>query len=339
MNRPYSYTAYGLSLSSGIELPTFCPTEESSSPDILIGTGAEHLDFSEFDHVFDLSYLTAPLYKSVNLEPVDADLQRVAYRITYWGGVQFVLFDAGAQIRLSYPATCSFEDVAAILAGPVLGFAMRLRGILCIHASVVAIDNHALALVAPSGGGKSTTAAALAQRGHSLVSDDVLALRIEHDTVLVQPGLPWLRLCNDSLEAIQLEGSRLVTTQRGDKLSARLPQPGYRCAPDPLPLLAIYTMNSIAEEESITPIPGSVALVGLLGHTYPDLFYRLHKTHRANELVQAREVLQRVKARGVNYPGRLDRLSKLCEALEQDMGAHILSHTRQKLRLSMPHAT
>lgn len=339
MDRPYSYIAYGLRLSSGIELPIFSPMEASAKPDILIGLGAAQLDFSQFDHVFDLSYRTAPLIESVNLEPVDVDLQRVAYRITYWGGVQFVVFDAGAQIRVSYPATSNFDDVEATLAGPVLGFAMRLRGIFCVHASVVAIDGHALALVAPSGGGKSTTAAALAARGHSIISDDVLALRIEHDTVVAQPGFPWLRLCNDAIEALQQQGSGLVTNQRGDKLSARLPQPGYRCTLDPLPLAAIYTMNSIAEEESITPIPGSVALVGLLGHTYPDLFYRLHRTHRVNELVQAKKVLQRVAARGLNYPGRLDRLAKLCEMLEQDMRDQIFSQTRQKRNLPMPPAT
>lgn len=330
MNRPYSYTAYGLFLFSGIELPIFSPTKESNAPDIRIEPGAENMDFGAFDHVYELSYLTAPLIESVNLEPVDANLHKVAYRMTYWGGVEFVVFDSGAQIRMSYPATSNVEDVAAMLAGPVLGFAMRLRGIFCIHASVVAIDGHALALVAPSGGGKSTTAAALAARGHSIVSDDVLALRIEHDTVVAQPGFPWLRLCNDSMEALQQQGSRLVTDQRGDKLSARLPQPGYRCTLDPLPLVAIYTMNSIAEKESITPIPGSVALVGLLGHTYPDLFYRLHKTHRVNELVQAKKVLHRVAARGLNYPGRLDRLTELCELLERDMREQILSRSQQR---------
>ncbi|MBP6700110.1 MAG: hypothetical protein KA135_02620 [Halioglobus sp.] len=330
MTGPYSYTAYGLCLSSCIELPNFSPTEKSNSPDICVEFGADCLDFSEFEHVFELSYLTAPLIESVNLEPVDADLHKVAYRITYWGGVQFVVFDSGAQIRMSYPATSNFEDVAAILAGPVLGFAMRLFGVFCIHASVVAMDGHALALVAPSGGGKSTTAAALAARGHTVVSDDVLVLRIERDSVMVQPGFPWLRLCNDSFNVLTEHGPHLVTKLQGEKQFAPLPQRGYRFTLDPLPLVALYTMNSITERESITAIPGSVALVGLLGHTYPSLFYRLHKSHRANELTQAKHVLQKVAARGINYPRRLDRLTELCELLERDMREQILSRSQQR---------
>jgi hypothetical protein len=330
MNRPYSYSAYGLSLSSGIKLPIFSPAEESARPDIRIGPGAEHIDFGAFDHVFDLSYLTAPLIESANLEPVDVDLQKVAYRITYWGGIEFVVFDAGAQIRISYPATSKIEDVAAILAGPVLGFAMRLLGVFCIHASVVGIDGHALALVAPSGGGKSTTAAALAARGHAIISDDVLALRIEHDSVVVQPGFPWLRLCNDSMEALQEQGARLATTPHGEKHIAQLPQPGYRCTLDPLPLVAIYTMNSIAEVESIGQFPGAVALMLLRGNTYPDLFYRFHRRHRADELLRAKHVLQHVAMRGINYPRRMDRLTDLCELLERDMREQILLRAPQQ---------
>lgn len=323
MTRPYSYTAYGLCVASGIELPIFSPNEEPTPPDIVVEPGADELDFSAFDHVFELSYLTAPLIDSVNLEPVDVDLRKAAYRIAYWGGIEFVIFDSGARIRMSYPATANFDDVAAILAGPVLGFAMRLLGIFCIHASVVAIDGHALALVAPSGGGKSTTAAALASRGHAVISDDVLALRIERDGVMVAPGFPWLRLCDDAMEALQERGASLSTTPQGEKRIAQLPQPGYRCAPDPLPLVAIYTMNSIAEEESIAQFPGAVALMLLLGNTYPDLFYRFHRTHRANELLRARQVLQHVAVRGINYPRRLDRLTALCELLERDMREQI----------------
>jgi hypothetical protein len=261
---------------------------------------------------------------------VDVDLQKAAYRITYWGGVEFVVFDSGAQIRMSYPATSNFADVAAILAGPVLGFAMRLLGVFCVHASVVAIDGHALALVAPSGGGKSTTAAALAALGHAVISDDVLALRIERDGVVVQPGFPWLRLCHDSMEALQDQGAHLATTPHGEKRTAQLPQPGYRYTLDPLPLVAIYTMNSISDEESIEQFPGALALMLLLGNTYPDLFYRFHKMHRADELFRAKQVLQHVAVRGINYPRRLDRLTELCTLLERDTREQILLRSRQQ---------
>lgn len=339
MTRPYSYTAYGLCISSGIELPIFSPTDASTTPDICVELGTAELGLSEFDHVFELSYLTAPLIESLNLEPVDVDLRKVAYRITYWGGIAFVVFDSGAQIRMNYPASSEFEDVAAILAGPVLGFAMRLLGVFCLHASVVAIAGHALALVAPSGGGKSTTAAALASRGHAVISDDVLALRIERNRVVVRPGFPRLRLCNDSMEALQEYGACLATTPHGEKHIAQLPQQGYLCTLESLPLVAIYTMNSIAEEESIRPFPGAVALMLLLGNTYPDLFYRLHKSHRADEMRRAKHVLQHVAVRGINYPRRLDRLAELCAVLERDMQEQILLRSSQQHDVRTPPAT
>ena len=41
-----------------------------------------------------------------------------------------------------------------------MGFVMLLRGIVCLHASAIAIDDEAIALLGPAGSGKSTTAAA-----------------------------------------------------------------------------------------------------------------------------------------------------------------------------------
>jgi len=94
--------------------------------------------------------------------------------------------------------------------------------------------------------------------------------------------------------------------------------------------VAIYTMNSITEEESIGEFPGAVALMLLLGNAYPDLFYRFHKTHRADELLRAKHVLQHVAVRGINYPRRLDRLTELCALLERDMREQILLRSRQQ---------
>lgn len=330
VNLPYSYSAYGLSISSGIELPNFPSIEQLSTPDICVGHGIDTMHFGDFDHVFELSYRTAPLIASANLEPVDVDLRKVAYRITYWGGIEFVVFDSGAQIRFNYPGTSNPEDIAAVLAGPVLGFAMRLLGVFCLHASAVAIDGHAVALLAPSGGGKSTTAAALAARGHAIVSDEVLALHIERGRVVAQPGLPWLRLCHDSMAALREQGAVLATAPHGEKRIAQLPQPGYPCVARSLPLVAMYTMNSIADVESIGQFSGAAAMMLLLGNTYPDIYYRFHGRHRADELLRARRVLQQVALRGINYPRRLDRLNELCALLERDAREQISERSKRR---------
>ena len=59
------------------------------------------------------------------------------------------------------------ERVTAVVVGSVMGCALRLQGIPCLHSSVIAVDNRAIAIIGAKGAGKSTTAAALAQRGRT----------------------------------------------------------------------------------------------------------------------------------------------------------------------------
>jgi hypothetical protein len=72
------------------------------------------------------------------------------------------------------------------LGGMVLTLLLAQRGSFALHASVVEIDGAAVAICGTSGAGKSTTALRLAQRGHSLVADELSVLSVG-DEVMVQP--------------------------------------------------------------------------------------------------------------------------------------------------------
>jgi hypothetical protein len=76
--------------------------------------------------------------------------------------------------------------------GRVLPFAAVAAGYEALHASAVVVNGRALALSGPSGAGKSSVAAALALRGHPLLTDDVLALECAGTDLIGHPGPPVL---------------------------------------------------------------------------------------------------------------------------------------------------
>src|SRR5919109_1904880 len=80
------------------------------------------------------------------------------------------------------------------LLGPALGLLLYQRGLLVLHASVVARDDHALAFLGKNGFGKSTIAAALHRKGYDLVTDDVAAIRFDDGVPMVLPGFPQVKL-------------------------------------------------------------------------------------------------------------------------------------------------
>jgi hypothetical protein len=72
--------------------------------------------------------------------------------------------------------------------GQVLPFTAGLRGRELLHAAAVLLAGRAVALVGPSGRGKSTLAAALVDAGGSFLADDVIALEARGGQILAHPG-------------------------------------------------------------------------------------------------------------------------------------------------------
>src|SRR4029077_52896 len=89
---------------------------------------------------------------------------------------EFAIDAGGKRIEVRWADSTTLENARSYLLGPVLGFLLRLRGVTCLHASAVAVDDFAVAIAGPPGSGKCTTAAAFARRGHAVLSDDVVPL-------------------------------------------------------------------------------------------------------------------------------------------------------------------
>ncbi|NIM27202.1 MAG: hypothetical protein GTO67_14755 [Gammaproteobacteria bacterium] len=127
------------------------------------------------------------------------------FRMRYEDGTDFVIDRRGTRIWASWHEPMTLEDTAVYLLGPVLAFALRLRGVTCLHASAVVVDAGVVALVGPSGVGKSTTVAAFAERGFAVLCDDTLALEERESDVIAHPGYPRLRLWPEAVHLLHGE--------------------------------------------------------------------------------------------------------------------------------------
>src|SRR5205823_7434147 len=114
-----------------------------------------------------------------------------------------------ARIRAVIAAGQTLEDLTAYLYGPVLGFLLRAWGRLALHASCVRVDDAAVLLAGEPGAGKSTTAAALATRGHTVVSDDLTALSLDDGAATAWPAFDHLRLWPTSQPLVLDEATQL----------------------------------------------------------------------------------------------------------------------------------
>lgn len=196
------------------------------------------------------------------------------------GAFWTIEFDpAGTRLAIRWTRESLLDDIPIVLQGPGLAAALHLRGVPMLHASVLAIDDGAIALIGAPGAGKSTTAAAFVAAGFACLSDDLGAMAIDGTSISVQPGYPRLRIFVDSADAAGLGGDDLprvfADEGLGPKRYFELSEAEGSFMPRALPLRAVYYLMPRAtgrREVAIETLPNRQALPVLLQNLYSTRF-------------------------------------------------------------------
>jgi hypothetical protein len=244
-----------------------------------------------------------------------------AYFILVYGdGVRFAVDRSGREVWMDWPGTSSLDDAATYLMGPVMGYVLRRRGIVSLHASAVRVDDHAIVLVGEGGIGKSTTAAVFARLGFGVLSEDVVALDDQKNRFLVRPGYPRINLWPDSVRALFGSEEALPRiTPTWEKRFLALDQVDYRFEVNPLPLGAIYVLasrDSVAQAVSFEAMNASSGLMTLVANTYVN--YLLDAEMRRQEFDVLGRMVATVPVRTVRAPDDPARLREFCAAVAAD---------------------
>ncbi len=242
------------------------------------------------------------------------------FLMDYPDGTRFLLDRGASVVWATWSADATLEDTATYLLGPVLGFVLRLRGVLALHASVVALGGRAIALVGPGGAGKSTAAAAFACAGHAVLADDVAALDECGGGFSARPAYPRLRLWDDSARSLFGEGDPLpLLTPNWEKRYLDLASAG-RFHAAPLPLAALYLLGARDEAgPRVEPVAPAAALVELVANTYAGTL--LDAGMRRREFDALSRLVRAVPVRRLHPHPSADRLPALAAAVERDAGA------------------
>lgn len=243
------------------------------------------------------------------------------FRVMYDDGAEFVIDASASEIfGIVRGGNLTLDDLLVYLQGPVLGFALRLRGVTCLHASAAIANGRAFGVVGRGGSGKSTSAAILARRGHPVLTDDVLALRDGGTAFDVQPGLPRVLLWSESVRDLFGDPEALPRIVGGwDKRYLDLTLPGYAFAAEAAPLGALYVCGDRVAADAapeITELRGARAVAHLLANTYSNDF--LDGGLHARELEVLGRLASRVPIRLVRAPDDRAKAAEVCDAVLAD---------------------
>ncbi len=187
-------------VASELPLPELLPWTGApdSEPDLRVRYGAVPDRLEGADHI-------APMFQ------IKGDL----YLLAIPGSPRF-LVRGGRDVCIQRVAGVEEIDARAILSGTVQGVIYHQRGFFPLHASTVLSGGRAVAIAAPSGGGKSTLAAALAARGFVVIGDDICVVRTDSPGApRVWPTYPRLRLWRDTVDALGFDAESLPRALSG----------------------------------------------------------------------------------------------------------------------------
>jgi len=296
----YLYSAYGLGIRSAMPIPELLSVDKAS--DVLIEYGS--LRRPHPDEMYDYCIV------QVERDTIYLFMEEV-------GAVQV---EAGRKIIVDPLPGAEERGFRFFVTGMAMGLLLHQRNVFTLHASAVAIEGKAVAFVGVKRMGKSTTAAALFQRGYPLVTDDLLVLDLNgpQGGVTVIPGYPHLKLWPESLAATFGDNPETLTKVHPEATKrVRFTTSGF--TQESLPLQCIYLLeaNEMDDQVTIMPLAPQEACIELIRHSYAVRILNAHGSTPAH-LQQCAAVIERVPIRRLSRPHSLSSLPGLIECVEAD---------------------
>ncbi len=317
-NFAFSHFVYGLRLRADAPIPTLPILRKADDDcDVEVRLRERSTASTPFSHSPDYFYLGKNRNKEGEPSVKVARLGPDFYGFYYIDGPRFAVSRQGDKIWIDWPEGYSLEDVATFLVGPVLGFVLRLRGVIPLHASSVVLNGSAIALVGVKGSGKSTTAAGFAKLGNAILAEDLAPLVELDNQFWVCPGYPRINLWPESV--LSLFGSPdalpLVTPDWGKRFLP-LDKVGMMFQREASPLSMIFVLgpwDPNIRAPIFHELSNQSALLQLVINTYVN--YLLDSEMRRREFEVVGRLISSVPVVKMTRPESAAPISDLCHAI------------------------
>lgn len=147
-----------------------------------------------------------------------------------------------------------------------LGLILYQRGLFLLHASAVKIGEQVVVFSGNPGAGKSTTAAAFAKLGYTVLADDMVAIELDNTgRAMVYPAFPQIKIWPPTVKGLGFDDSTLLSLFYGSKKRVIQQKKGFPV--EPFPLAHIMILEN-GESLNITKIQGMKAFF-MLARFFP----------------------------------------------------------------------
>ena len=239
-----------------------------------------------------------------------------------WGTVgEFLVAPDGRSIAWRRVDASSPESFQVYMLGQALSFALVKQRFEPLHATVVVVNDRAVAFLGENGSGKSSLAACFVDAGHRLLTDDLLIVQERSNRLLAFPGPARIKLF-PQIAGRFLGGIADRVPMNPDTQKLILPIDDERSCTAPMPLDTIYSLappRGVGRTGSVRldVLSPRAAFVELVKSTFNRRVVSPDRLVRQFEMAARISTLAAVRT--ISYPRTLERLADVRESILADL--------------------
>ena len=302
---PCDYTAYGLHVRSPIVLPFApLPGRPGGAPDVVIR--------------FSPTPAALPAPVRTRQKPGRRwESASGTFLMNVDGEARYLV--TGGRDVLIEPRGGSDSEIVELLTGSVFAALLQQRGVMTFHASALETQAGAVLFAGPSGIGKSSLAASLVERGHTMLADDVTGVVLDAGgRPVALSASPVVRLWADAVHALDRRGrTRGRVRESVEKHS--VPVERFRAAP-----LAVRAVCVLASHDRDGIEVERLRASGAFRHMFENTYRRAFLSGLGQRPVHVRTLVamaKRVPILRMVRPAHPFRLDALVDRIEELLAA------------------
>ena len=246
----HKYKAFGLNIASEMEISDLLPCDTDET-DVMIRMG-------KVPDVFD----------DVTMQSANRKIGKDRFLLDNKNIAKFYV-EKGSLIIAEPYCNSLFEEIKLYLLGSCMGALLYQRKTLPLHGSCIQYRGKGVLLTGKSGAGKSTIASALFEKGCTLVTDDVAAIKFGESGPFVYPSYPSQKLWEDAIRRMGKKGEMSTLVRVSDAFNKYSVVNRDYFTNIPTHLKVIFEiLPAAAEKMTIEEIKGSAKVEIVVKNTY-----------------------------------------------------------------------
>jgi len=296
----FNYYAFGLNISSEIELPGMIETVFNDKSDVKISLGKVN------------KLLNKAEIEGFNYQLYHEDIY------LWWKNIGKVKLSGGNRIIVDMKNS-DINQIIPFLLGPIMALLLYQRGFLVLHGSSIKINNDVVAFLGNRGTGKSTTAINLYKKNYPILTDDILAINFDDKGFPhVYPGYPHVRLSEESYNHIKDETS--ILTPIHTLVGKVFCDASRGFSPETVRLKRIYLLER-GNQTRISTLNSQKNLIDLIYHSVANNIFLVND--QSNNLTQCVNLINNVIIQRLEVIHSFKDMSKLINLIEDDLSNNL----------------